>query len=97
MSSAVVSGRENGEKLSSCESFKTIHDALMSSQNVFGFVCLQEVSHSIRSEFDNISRSIWISNEVWLDSKILVTVGWIRPKDINNQLLLCCRDFVDNL
>ena len=68
----------------------------MSSQYEFCFVVFEEVLNPIWSKLHNISGSIWITDEIGLDAKILVTICRIRPEDINYKLLFWSGDFMDN-
>ncbi len=68
----------------------------MSSQDIAASVCLEEVLDSIRAELDNVTRTVGVSDEVWLDTQVLIAICRIRPKDINHKLLFRGRNFVDN-
>jgi len=68
VASAVVGSGENCKELPSCESLKPIHNALVSSQNILGFVVFEEEFHSVRSELDDVTCTVWISYKVWLDA-----------------------------
>ena len=97
MSSTVISCREYSEEATTSESFKSIHYTLVSSQDEVNFVIFQESFDSIRSKFNNVTSTIWISNKVWLNTKFTITISWITPKDINYKLLLNRTYLVDNL
>lgn len=68
----------------------------MSSQDVAASVCLEEVLDSIGAELDNVTRTVGISDEVGLDTQVLIAICRIRPKDINHKLLFRGRNFVNN-
>lgn len=68
----------------------------MSSQDVAASVCLEEVLDSIGAELDNVTRTVGVSDKVRLDTQVLITICRIRPKDINHELLLRGRNFVNN-
>jgi len=73
--SAVISGREDREQLTTSEALKAIHDALVSTKNIAAAVCLKEVLHAIGSELDDVACAIGVSDEVWLDAKVLVAIS----------------------
>lgn len=77
MSAAVVSSGEDSEKLASSESFESIHHTLMSSQNEFSLVVVQELLHSIGSELHNVASSVRVTNEVRLNTQLLIIVSRI--------------------
>jgi len=56
----------------------------MGSKYILGFVIFQELGYSVWTEFDNVTSSIWISNEVRLNSKFLIIISWIRPQNVYN-------------
>ena len=88
MSATVIGGGEYGEELTSGESFETVHHALVSSDDVLGFVVVKELLDTVRSEFDNVTSAIRVTDEVRLDTKLCIVICRVAPKDINNQLLL---------
>lgn len=96
MTSTIVSSREDSEELTSSESFESIHDALVGSQDIFLFVIIEEILDFIWAKFDNVSCSVWISDEVWLNTELKIIISRVTPQNINNQLLLRSRDFMDN-
>lgn len=85
---AVVCSGEDCEKLATREPLEPIHHALVSSQNKLASVCVEEVLDTVRAKFDDVSCAVGVTNEVWLDSQVLITVGRVRPKDVDNKLLL---------
>ena len=97
VSAAVVSGRENSEQLARSEPLDSVHHALVSPQNELHLIVVKELLHSVRSELHNVSRSIWISDKVRLDSKFGVAVSGVAPQNVHHQLLLRSRHLVDNL
>jgi len=97
MAATIVSGREHGEKLATGESFETIHYALVRSQYKPNFIILKEEFDTIRSELHDVARTVRVSDEVWLNSKFLITVSRVRPQNVNYKLLLQRRDLVNNL
>ena len=48
-------------------------------KNEIDFVIFQECLHSIRSEFDNVSSTIRISNKVRLNTQFTITISGITP------------------
>ena len=68
VTSAVVCCRENREELAASETFEAIHDALMSSQDVAASVCLEEILYSVGAELHDISCTVRVSDEVWLNA-----------------------------
>ena len=90
MSSTVVSGGEHSEQLTTSKSFKTVHHAFVSSQDVFGLVVVKELFDSVWTKLYNIACTVGISDEVWLDAKFLIVVSGVTPQDVDNQLLLWC-------
>lgn len=97
MATAVVCGRENCEELTASEPFEAVHDAFVRSQHKSTSIRVEEVFDSIRSKLDNVSCAVRISDEIRLDSKVLITVCWVRPKNIDYELLLRCGDLMDDL
>ena len=77
MPAAVISGGEDGEKLSASEALKAIHDALMSTKNIAAAIGLEEILHAIRAELDDVASAVGVSNEVRLDAEVLVAISWI--------------------
>lgn len=75
VAAAVVSGREDGEELTSCESFKSIHYTLVRSQNKFNFVIIQEKFYSIWAKFHDVSCAVRVSNKVGLDTKLGIAIS----------------------
>ena len=84
VTAAVVCRREDSEELSTGESFETIHDALVCSQDELASVCIKEVLDTIRAEFDDVSRAIGVSDEVRLDAQILIAISGVRPEDVDD-------------
>ena len=58
---------------------------------------VEEAFHSVWSEFNNVSSAIRIPDEIWLDSKFLIIISWVTPKDIHNKLLLRSSHLVNDL
>ena len=96
MSATVISGREDSEKLTTCESFEAIHNAFVCSQDETALVGIKEVLYSIRAEFDNVSSTVRVSDEIRLNTKVLVTICRIGPKNVDHKLLLRSRNFMNN-
>lgn len=59
----------------------------MSAQNVAASVCLEEIFNSVWSKLHNVASAVWVSNEVRLNSKVLVAICWVRPQDVYDELL----------
>lgn len=97
MTAAVVRRREHSEELAAGESFEAVHDALVSSQDELATVRVQEVLDTIGAEFDNISGAVGVSDEVWLDTEVLIAIGGVGPEDVDDELLLWGRHLVDHL
>ena len=51
---------------------------------------------SVGTEFDYVTGSAWISDCIWEDSEFVVAVGWVRPEDVDDELLFGSRDFMNN-
>jgi len=96
VAAAVVSGWEDGEELTSCESFKSIHYTLVRSQNKFNFVIIQEKFNAIWAEFHDVSCAVRVSNKVGLDTKLRIAISRVWPQYIDNELLLKGRNLVDH-
>ena len=79
VTTAVVCCGEDGEKLTACKPLKAIHDALVSTQDKFTSVSVEEVFDAIGTELDDISRAVRVSDEVRLDSKILIAISRVGP------------------
>ena len=75
--STVVSGRENSEELTASESLEAVHNALVGSQDELATIGIEEVFDAIRSEFDDVTSAVRVSDEVGLDAKVLVAVSWV--------------------
>lgn len=88
MSTAIVGSGEDGEEGAASEPLETVHDTLVSSQNIGDFVVLQECLHSVWSEFDDVSSSVWISHEIGLDTKLTIAISGVTPEDVDHKLLL---------
>ena len=68
MSAAIICSREHSEELASGKSLETVHDTLMSSQNIFGFVIIKELFHTVWSKLHDVASSVWISDKIRLDA-----------------------------
>jgi hypothetical protein len=88
VSATVVRGAEHCEELTTCKALKTVHHTLMRAQDEFHFVVLKEVLHTIRTELDDITCAVRVPDKVWLNAELVVTVGGVRPQDVDDQLLL---------
>ena len=97
MSATVVSRGEDCEKLTTGEPLKAVHYALVGTQDKATSVSIEEVLDTIWTEFYDISRTVGVSDEVWLNSKVLITISRVGPQDINGQLLFWRRHLMDNL
>ena len=97
MATAVVCGRENCEELTTSEPFEAVHDAFVRSQNKSTSIRVEEVFNAIRSKLDDVSCAVRISDEVRLDSQVLITVCWVRPENIDYELLLGRGHLMDDL
>ena len=75
--SAVVCGGEDSEELSSCESLKSVHHTFMRSQDELCFVIFKEILDSVWAEFDDVAGTIRVTDEIGLDSKVLVAISWV--------------------
>ena len=49
----------------------------MRSQNELAAICVEEVFDSIGTELDDVASAVGVSYKVWLDAKVLITVGRI--------------------
>ena len=77
MPPAVISCRENREKLSAGKPFKAIHDTFVSAKNIPALVCIEEMLDTVWPKLDYVSSVIWISDLIWLYSHFLVTISRI--------------------
>ena len=68
----------------------------MCSEDEGHVVCVEELLNSIRSKLNNVTCTVWISDEVGLNAQLLIIVSWVRPQDVNYQLLLRCRHLMDD-
>ena len=69
----------------------------MRSQHKSASIRVEEVFDTIRSKLDDVTCAVRISDEVRLDSQVLITVCWVRPENIDNKLLLGCGHLMDDL
>jgi len=97
VTAAIISSRKHRKQLSSRKSFKSIHNTFVGPQNELHLVIFKEKAHSVRTKLHYIACAVRIANKIWLNSKLLVAVSWIRPKDVHNELLLKGRYFVNDL
>ena len=88
VTTAVVSRREYCEELAASEALEAIHDALVGSQDEAAPVGIEEVLDTIWAELYDVSSSVRVADEVWLNAQVLITISRIRPEDINDELLL---------
>ena len=84
VSPAVVSCGEHCEELAAGEAFEPVHHTFVSSKDVFCFIILQKVLHAIWSKLDDVAGSVRVADEVWLNTKLTVTVSWVRPQNVND-------------
>jgi len=77
VAAAVVRGRENREQLAGGEALEAVHDALVRAQDKPRLVVLQEQLDPIGTELDDVASAVGVSYKVWLDAKVLITVGRI--------------------
>jgi len=77
VAAAIVGRRKNSEKLTTSKSFESVHYTLMRSQNELAAICVEEVFDSIGTEFNDVASAVGVSYKVWLDAKVLITVGRI--------------------
>lgn len=96
VTSAVVCRWENCEKLSSRKPFESIHYAFVGSQHIPDFIVLKEKFDAVWAKFNDVSSAVWITNEIWLNTELLITVSWVRPQNIDHKLLLQSRNLVYN-
>lgn len=97
MATAVVCGRENCEELASSEALEAVHDAFVSTEDIFSFIVIKELFHTIGTELHDVASAVRVSNEVRLNAKLAIVVSGVAPQDVDDELLLRCRDFMDNL
>ena len=95
--STVVRGREDSEELSACESLEAIHDALVGPQHELRFIILEEELDAVWPELHDVARAVRVTHEVRLDASLLIRVCGVRPKDVDNELLLWGGNFMDNV
>ena len=95
MSRAVISRWENSDERAPSESFEPIHHTLMGSQNHCEVIIFQEIADSVWPKLHNVARSVGISDEVRLDTNFVIIVSGIRPQNVDHQLLLLSRHFMD--
>ena len=62
----------------------------MGSQDKAAPVGIEEVLDTIWAELHDVSSSVRVADEVWLNAQVLITISRIRPEDINDKLLLWC-------
>ena len=94
MPPAVVSRRKDGDQLTTRKAFEAVHYTLVCSKNVLEIVVFQELSDTIWTKLNNISGSIWVTDEIGLNAQFLVAIGGITPQNINDKLLLRSGHFV---
>ena len=87
VSSTVVCGGENCEQLASREPLESIHNALVRSKHKSAPVRVEEVLDAVGAEFDDVTSSIRVANEIRLNAQILIAIRRVRPKNVNDKLL----------
>lgn len=97
MTATVVRSRKDCEELTACETLESVHHTLVSAKDESAPVGLKEVLDAIRAEFDDISGAVGVTDEVRLNSKVLIAISWVRPQDINDELLFRSRHLVNYL
>jgi len=85
--STVVCRWENSKKLSPCEPLETIHHTFVRSQNIPDLIVLQKEFDTVRTKFNDIPSSVRVSNEVWLNTELLIAISGVRPQNIDYKLL----------
>ena len=94
---AVVSRREHREELSASEALEAVHDALVGTQDEAAPIGVEEVLDSIWAELHYVSGAVGVADKIGLNTQVLITVRRIRPENIDDELLLWSRHFVDHL
>ena len=69
----------------------------MGTQDKSTPIGLKEILDAIRAKFDDITGTVGIANKVRLDAKVLIAISGVRPQDVDDELLLRSRHFVDDL
>ena len=77
VASTVVCSGEDCKELTAGEAFEAIHDALVRSQDISAAIGFEEVLNSVGAKLHDITSTVRISDEVWLDAKILVAISWV--------------------
>jgi len=93
----VVSSGKDRKQLSARKTLKTVHYALMCSQNKTGFIILKEKFDAVGAELNDVASAIRITDKIWLDTELTVGVSGIRPKDVYDELLFGRSNLVDDL
>ena len=68
----------------------------MRSQDISAAVRLEEVLHSVGAKLHDVACAVRISDEVRLDAEVLVAISGVGPENVDDELLLGRRDFVDD-
>ena len=76
--------------MTTSESFEAVHDALMRPEHEPASVGIEEVLDAVGAEFDDVTCTVGVTDEVWLNTQVLITVSGIRPEDIDDELLFRC-------
>ena len=69
----------------------------MRSQHESTPVSVEEVLDTIGPKLDDVSCAVRITDEVRLNAQVLITVGRVRPEDVDDELLLGRGHFMDDL
>jgi len=77
VSIALVSGRKYCDHLAIGEVLDAIHHAFVGAYYLLDVILLAERFDSVRAEFDNIARLVWISDIVGLYAFLFIRVSWI--------------------
>jgi hypothetical protein len=93
----VISSGKNCEQLAAREAFEAVHNTFVCSQNEAGLIILQEKFDAIGAEFDDVTCAVGVADKIRLDTEFAVGVGWVGPKNVNDELLLGRRDLVNDL
>ena len=69
----------------------------MGAQNEAAPIGIEEVLDAIWAELHYVSGAVRVADKIGLNTQVLITVRRIRPENIDDELLLWGRHFVDHL
>lgn len=90
----LIGCRKDSDQLSICKLLYSVHYTLMCSDYIFKVILLTKAFYPIRTEFDNVSGLIRITNMVGLNAFVFVRVGRVTPENVDHQQVLLTLDFV---